>query len=153
MALLVFDKLIKAVLVLVLSINHMENLLWKIKPSPEEGEDIELASHLPSNNSSRWHEIPQNCLFELWHWCSYFPFHTERLWKCITYALRKLTPAKINYSQIKKEALAIIFIVKKFHIVIYSLRFTLLTDYKPLLSIFGSEKLQSILRIVFKNEL
>ncbi|XP_026329120.1 uncharacterized protein K02A2.6-like [Hyposmocoma kahamanoa] len=57
--------------------------------------------------------------------------------RVLAYASRALTPPEINYSQIHKEALAIIFAVKKFHQYIYGRRFVLRTDHKPLVSIFG----------------
>ncbi|XP_011684290.1 PREDICTED: uncharacterized protein K02A2.6-like [Wasmannia auropunctata] len=48
--------------------------------------------------------------------------------------------AEKNYSQIQREAAAIVFVVKRFHKYIYGRRFTLLTDHKPLISIFGSKE-------------
>nr|CDJ98236.1 RNA-directed DNA polymerase (reverse transcriptase) domain containing protein [Haemonchus contortus] len=60
--------------------------------------------------------------------------------KAVAHAFRSLQPAEKNCSQIEKEALALIFAVQKFHRKLHGRKFTLLTDHKPLLAIFGSKK-------------
>lgn len=60
----------------------------------------------------------------------------------ISYASRSLSKAELGYSQIQKEATAIIFGVRKYHQYLYgrSSPFTLRTDHKPLVSIFNQNK-------------
>ena len=53
---------------------------------------------------------------------------------------KALTAAQRNYSQIQKEALAIIFALKKFYQYIFARNFILVTDHKPLLALFGPSK-------------
>ncbi len=52
--------------------------------------------------------------------------------KPISFASRSLAPAEKGYSQLEKEALAIVFGVKRFHQYIYGRKFVILSDHKPL---------------------
>ena len=60
--------------------------------------------------------------------------------KPIAHASCSLLPSEKHYSQIKKEALAIIFAVTKFHCYLHGRFFKLQTDHKSLLTIFGLKK-------------
>ena len=60
--------------------------------------------------------------------------------KPVAYASRSLSAAERKYAQIDREALAIIFSVKKWHKYIFGRHVTIVTDHKPLLGLFGEEK-------------
>ena len=58
----------------------------------------------------------------------------------IMFTPRTLTNAVRNYSEIEKEALAIIFDVKKCHQYIYGQTVTIQIDHKPLLGLLAEHK-------------
>ena len=60
----------------------------------------------------------------------------------VSFASRTLNSAEKRYSQIQKEATAIIFGVRRFHQYLYgrSVPFVLRTDHKPLITIFGPNR-------------
>lgn len=67
--------------------------------------------------------------------------------KIVAYASRSLTQVEQRYSQTEREALAIVWSCEHFHLYIYGSRFTLVTDHKPLESIFNNPKSKPPARI------
>lgn len=63
-----------------------------------------------------------------------FPQGVEQLIACVSITLSK---RELNYSQLHKEALAIVYGVKLFYQFLYGRNFILVTDPKPLVAIFG----------------
>ncbi|GFR10294.1 uncharacterized protein K02A2.6 [Trichonephila clavata] len=59
----------------------------------------------------------------------------------IAFASRTLSGSEKKYSQIDKEAISIVRAVKKFYLYLKGRSFTLITDHKPLVAIFGSKSL------------
>ena len=58
----------------------------------------------------------------------------------VAHVSKTLSDTQRNYSQIQKEALAIVFALHKFHQFLYGCSFILVTDHKPLLALFGPRK-------------
>ena len=53
---------------------------------------------------------------------------------------RTLSDSEKNYSQVEKEALALVFSICKFHKYLYGRHFTLIPDHKPLTTILGAKQ-------------
>lgn len=66
-----------------------------------------------------------------------YPDRTERP---IEFISRTLSKSERNYSQIEKEALSIVWSIKRFHRYLFARKFTLITDHKPLEFIFHPTK-------------
>jgi len=58
----------------------------------------------------------------------------------VAYAFRTLTPAERNYAQLEREALAIVFGVKKFNQYFFGRKFILVTDHQLLCKLFGHKE-------------
>ena len=60
--------------------------------------------------------------------------------KTIAFASRTLSESEKKYSQVEKEGLSCVFGIKRFHCYLFGRSFTLVTDHKPLLSLFNESK-------------
>ena len=58
----------------------------------------------------------------------------------VAFASRSLSKAEKNYAHLEKEAVAIMFGVRKFHQYLYGCTFTIYSDHKPLKHIFNENR-------------
>ena len=71
----------------------------------------------------------------------------EQCWRVEQCASRSLTDPEKRYSQIELEALAGDFGCKKFHLFLYGRPFKIMTDHKPLESVFNKPTHKSSIRV------
>lgn len=82
------------------------------------------------------------------HGCSSILVHfIDGTEKPILFASCTLNESEKHYSQLHREALAIIFGIRKFHKYIYGLKFQLFSDHEPLKEIFNPKKSNSSVAI------
>ena len=121
-----------------------KNATWAWGP-PQEKAFIEAKKHLTSS-ALQVHYDPDKELILL---CDASPYGVGAVLshkmeddseKPIAFASRSLAPAKKKYAQLDKEALAIIFGVKKFHQYLSGRRFTIYSDHKHLQHLFSEQK-------------
>ena len=65
----------------------------------------------------------------------------------VAYASRSLTTSEVNYCQLEKETLSIVFACAKFHDYVYGIKFHIYNDHLPLKSIFKKSLIKSPPRI------
>ena len=60
--------------------------------------------------------------------------------KVVSYASHTLSDVEARYSQTEREMLAVVWAAEHFHLYVYGSKFHIITDHKPLLGIFKSNK-------------
>ena len=68
-------------------------------------------------------------------------------WQVVQYPSRSLSDTETRYSQIELETLAVDFACKKFHIYLYGITFTIITDHKPFETILNNPRHQTSIRL------
>ena len=71
----------------------------------------------------------------------------EQVWQVVQYASRSLSDTEKRYSQIELEALAGDFGCKTFHLFLYGIPFKMVTDHKPLESVFNKPSHATSIRV------
>ena len=70
--------------------------------------------------------------------------HEIEDWKPIAYASKSMSETEKHYSQIEKEALALVWACEKFAVYILGKHIQIETDHKPLILLLGTTQLDSL---------
>ena len=68
-------------------------------------------------------------------------------YKTITFASKALSPVEQRYSQLEREALAVVWGCEHFHLYVFGAPVEVVTDHKPLLGIYGKPKSKPSARV------
>ena len=71
----------------------------------------------------------------------------EEYWRVVQYANRSVTDTESRYSQIELEMLAIDLACNRFHLYLYGIPFTIISDHKPLEVIINNPRHQTSVRL------
>lgn len=74
-------------------------------------------------------------------------YDEEGIGTIVAYASRSLSNVERRYAQIEREALAAVWACERFHIYVHGSKFTIVTDHKPLLSMYGNPNTKLPMRI------
>ena len=76
--------------------------------------------------------------------------HPQKAWETyvVAFASRSLTDVESRYSQIEREALACLWAVQHFHLYLYGCPFTVVTDHKPLETIWNNPRSSPPARLI-----
>ena len=112
-----------------------KDVVWKWEV--EQQEAFDKAKTQLQSSDALVHYDPEKELVVSCHACGELKEGSERP---VAYPSRTLFKAERDYGHLDKEALALVFAVKKFHHFLYGRNFKIYTDHKPLLGLLHPEK-------------
>ena len=126
-------------------LNDLMKADTKWKWTQKEQEAFEASKKLLCESHTLVHYDPDKPLFMSCDASQYgagvvLSHRIEGQYRPVAFASCTLSTSQRNYSQIEKEAFSIIFGLKRFHQFLAGRSFTIITDHRPLLTIFAPDK-------------
>jgi len=126
-------------------LNNLMKAETKWKWTQKEQEAFEASKKLLCESHTLVHYDPDKELFMSCDASQYgagvvLSHKVEGQYRPVAFASCTLSTTQRNYSQIEKEGFSIIFGLKRFHQFLAGRSFTIITDHRPLLSIFAPDK-------------